>query len=165
MQAAARAHGPAETRAGSVRDGHVDYVLHELEQAARGVDTAFALSNAMEAVARHHRAKCRITPRQREELLGAIVRAQLSALKHLPTSYRREQIDVGMQALAGQVMVWAETFERTTQRKQHALADLNAYARMFRNDLHNISLTEEVARRAWERRNAQIQDLMLPAAG
>ena len=72
------------------------------------------------------------------------VRAQLGAIKHLPKSYSRDQIDAGMQALAGQVMVWAEIRERSTQRTQHALADLDAYARMFRNDLHNMSMLEEI---------------------
>jgi hypothetical protein len=173
MQEAARAHEPTQARAERDRDGHVGYVLHNLEQAARGGDTAWALSNAMESVAHHYRAKseaakrrhCRISLAQRDELLAAVVRAQLSAIEHLPTSYRREQIDAGMQALAGQVMVWAETLERSTQRKQHALADLDAYARMFRNDLHNISLVQEIEQRAWDRRNARIQDLLLPLVG
>lgn len=147
-------------------DHRLWHVHHLLQQAAQRELTAWALSSAMEIVACHYRAKGdRISVAQRDELLSSVVRAQLSAIEHLPASYRREQIDAGMQAFAGQVMVWAETRQRSTQRKQHALADLDAYARMFRNDLHNISLTEEIARRAWERRNAQIQDLMLPIAG
>jgi hypothetical protein len=39
------------------------------------------------------------------------------------------------------------------------LADLDAYARMFRNDLHNISLREEIDRRASQRRDQHIQQL------
>lgn len=162
MQAAARAHGPAQTRAERIRDGHVGYVLRELEQATRGDDTAHALSNAMESIANHYRGAsaaakrvhCPISPAQRDALLRAVIRAQLSAIEHLPSSYRREQIDAGMQALAGQVMLWAEACEWSTHRRQHALADLDAYARMFRNDLHNISLAAEIGRRAWERPNA-----------
>jgi hypothetical protein len=96
---------------------------------------------------------------QCDELLSVVVRAQLSAFRHLPETYRREQIDAGMQALAGQVMLWAETSERSSQRTRHALADLDAYARMFRNDLHNISLREEIDRRALERREQHIQPL------
>lgn len=166
MQAAARDE-PAQTRAERDRDGRVDYVLHNLEQAARGDDIAYTLSNAMESVAHHYRGKseaakhlhCPISAAQRDELLTAVVRAQLRAIEHLPTSYRREQIAAGMQALAGQVMVWAETPERSSERRQHTLADLDAYARMFRNDLHNISLREEIDRRAWERREQHIQAL------
>jgi len=160
MQAAARVLGSKQTRAERDRDGYVGYVLHHLEQAVSGEDVAWALSNAMESVANHYRAKfCEITAKQRDELLAGVIRAQLSAIENLPTSYRREQIDAGMQALAGQVMVWAETLERSTQRKQHALADLDAYARMFRNDLHNISLCQEIERRAWERREQHIRPL------
>jgi hypothetical protein len=77
----------------------------------------------------------------------------------LPEVIRLQQIDAGMQALAGQVMLWAETRERSAQRTGHALADLDAYARMFRNDLHNISLREEIDRRVWERREQHIQPL------
>jgi hypothetical protein len=147
-------------------DHRLWHIQHLLQQAAQREFTAWALSSAMEIVARRYRAKTdRISVAQRDELLSAVVRAQLSAIEHLPTSYRPEQIDAGMQALAGQVMLWAETCERSTQRRQHALADLDAYARMFRNDLHNISLREEIDRRDWERRDAEIQKLLRPDDG
>jgi hypothetical protein len=133
-------------------------VLCSLDQAARGGHTAWSLSNAMESVDVHYRDTKTgpISTDQCDELLRAVVRAQLGAIKHLPESYRREQIDAGMQALAGQVMLWAETRERSVQRTRHARADLDAYARMFRNDLHNISLREEIEQRAWERRNKHV---------
>jgi hypothetical protein len=172
MQSAAKAsepqfEGEQQTRAESDLDYCVDGVCHDLEQAARGDFTAWALSNAMETVDVRYRGKTtgRISAVQRDKLLSAVIRAQLGAIKHLPKSYSRDQIDAGMQALAGQVMVWAETRERSTQRRQHALADLDAYARMFRNDLHNISLREEIDRRAWQRRDAEIQKLLRPDDG
>jgi hypothetical protein len=147
-------------------DNSVWRVQHLLVQVAQREFTAWALSSAMEIVARRCRAKVgRISAAQRDELLSAVVRAQLSAIEHLPPSYRREQIAAGMQALAGQVMLWAESREQPSQRSRHALADLDAYARMFRNDLHNISLREEIEHRAWERRNARIQDLLRPDDG
>jgi len=166
MQFAARAsesHRKAErpTRAESDLDSCVDGICHDLDQAARGDFTAWALSNAMEIVDFRYRSKkaSPISATQRDRLLSSVIRAQLGAIKHLPKSYSREQIDAGMQALAGQVMVWAETRERSTQRSRHALADLDAYARMFRNDLHNISMREEIDRRACERRDQHIQRL------
>ena len=172
MQSAARAsephfEGEQQTRGQNELDYRVDRVRRDLEQAARGDFTAWALSNAMSAVEAHYRdAKIgSISSAQRDELLAAVIRAQLGAIEHLPKSYSREQIDAGMQALAGQVMVWAETRERSTQRTQHALADLDAYARMFRNDLHNISLREEIDRRDWQRRDAKIQKLLRPDDG
>jgi hypothetical protein len=172
MQSAAKASEPHvetehQTRAESVLDYRVWDVQHSLEQAARGDHTAWALSNAMSSVADHYRdTKTEpISSAQRDELLSAAVRAQLAAIKYLPKSYSRDQIDAGMQALAGQVMVWAETREISTQRPQHVLVDIDAYARMFRNDLHNISLREEIDRRAWERRDAEIQKLLRPDDG
>ncbi len=165
MQSAAKAPDPHFETEQHSRGGELDYrvdrVRRDLEQAARGDFTAWALSNAMAAVDAHYRdgKTGPISSEQREELLAAVVRAQLGAITHLPKSYSREQIDAGMQALAGQVMVWAKTPERSTQRTQHALADLDAYARMFRNDLHNMSMLEEIERRAWERRDRHIQKL------
>jgi len=157
--AAQQASSAQQTRQENALDLVVDSVWCSLEQAARGHHTAWALSNAMESVDLRYRNVERISPAQRDELLSAVIRAQLGAIKHLPESYRREQIDAGMQALAGQVMVWAETPERSIQRRQHTLSDLHAYARMFRNDLHNISLREEIDQRAWERREQHIQAL------
>jgi hypothetical protein len=123
MQSAARAYEPHfegkhQTRAESDLDFCVDGVCHDLEQAARGDFTAWALSNAMETVALRYRSKKtgRISAVQRDKLLAVVIRAQLGAIKHLPKSYSRDQIDAGMQALAGQVMVWAETREKSTQR-------------------------------------------------
>jgi predicted nucleic acid-binding protein len=130
-----------------------------LEQAARGHHTAWALSNAMESVDLHYRKTGPISTAQCDELLSAVVRAQLGAIEHLPKSYSRKQIDRGMQALAGQIMLWAETCDESARRAPHVLADLRDYARMFRNDLHNISLREEIDRRAWERREQHIQPL------
>jgi hypothetical protein len=161
MRSAAQASYPAqETRAESDLDYRVHRIWSDLEQAARGVHTAYALSNAAESIAARYRdAAGSISAAQRDALLTAIVRAQLGAIKHLPDSYPRQQGDAGMQALAGQVMLWAETRERSAQRTRHALADLDAYARMFRNDMHNVSLREEIDRRAWERREKHIQPL------
>jgi hypothetical protein len=168
MQSAAQKFEPERpTREESELDCRVDRVRYDLEQAARGDSTAWALSNAMESLDAH----CRdtkdgpISAAQRDELLSAVIRAQLGAIKHLPKAYRRKQIATGMQALAGQVMLWAESRERSAQRSQHALADIDAYARMFRNDLHNISLRDEIDRRAWARRDAEIQKLLRPNDG
>jgi hypothetical protein len=112
MQSAAKTFEPAhQTRAERDQDSAVDFVLQSLDQADRGDHTAWALSNAMESIG----ARCRgtkagpISAAQRDELLSAVARAHLGAIKHLPESYRREQIAIGMEALAAQVMLWAET--------------------------------------------------------
>lgn len=159
MLSASRAFKPSRGTPDERALGHkVEFVLHLLEQAARGDYTAWALSGAMDSVAGRYRG-FKISAAQRDELLPAVIRAQLGAIEYLPKSYNRDQIDAGMQALVGQVMVWAETSETSSRRRRHALADLDAYARMFRNDLHNMSLVEEIERRAWERREQHIQPL------
>jgi hypothetical protein len=169
MQSAARASGPSfhteqQTRAESDLDYRVHRVCCDLEQAARGDHTAWALSNAMASVDAHHQSTKTgpITPAQRDKLLLSVIRAQLGAIEHLPKSYSRKQIDRGMQALAGQIMLWAETCEESARRPPHVLADLRDYARMFRNDMHNISLRDEINRRAWQRRDTRVQKLLRP---
>ena len=166
MQSAAKASEPnAKTERPARSEDELDYcvegVCHDLEQAARGDHTAWALSNAMATVDAHHQ-NTKVGPIsavQRDKLLFSVIRAQLGAIEHLPKSYNRKQIDRGMQALAGQIMLWAETREESARRPPHVLADLRDYARMFRNDLHNISIREEIDRRAWERRERHIQPL------
>ena len=162
MRSAAQASDPTQQRrAENKRDAAVDSTLQCLDQAARGQHVAWSLSNALESVGRHFRDTRAgpISKAQCDELLATVVRAQLGAIVHLPESYPREQIDAGMQALAGQVMLWAEKPEISARRPRHALADLNAYARMLRNDMHNVSLREEIDRRAWERREQHIESL------
>lgn len=147
-------------------DYRLNFLSDSLDRAGRGVDTAWNLSNVFETVELYFRGRSgRISSTQRDALLADIVRVSLKVPAHLPKSYNPDQIDAGMQALAGQVMIWAEPHQRTEQRSRHALCDLVAYARMFRNDMHNMSLIEEIEQRAWERRNIQIQQLLVPGTG
>jgi hypothetical protein len=156
MLSAAKASEPRSSSSDDL-DYRVNCLADSLQRAAHGVDTAWNLSNAFEMVDNHFRGQNgQISSAQRDELLADIIRASIAVPAHLPKSYSRDQIDAGMQALAGQVMVWAEPPQRTEQRSQHALCDLVAYARMFRNDLHNISLVQEIEQRAWGRRIEQL---------
>jgi hypothetical protein len=155
MQSAPKLFDPAlRSRVQDDLDYAVGQTVADLERVARGDHIAWVLSGAMARVDADYRKTVPISNAQRDELLAAVVRAHLGAIEHLPKSYPRAQIDAGMQALAGQVMVWAETREKSALRKRHALIDIDAYARMFRNDMHNVSLLEEIERRAWERRRA-----------
>lgn len=153
---------PAQpTREKSDLDYRLSFLSDSLGRASRGVDTTWNLSNVFETVAAHFRGRNeRISSAQRDALLDDIVRAAMTVPAYLPMSYNRDQIDAGMQALAGQVMIWAETHQRTEQRPRDALCDLIAYARMFRNDLHNISLLEEIENRARQRRANVIETLL-----
>jgi hypothetical protein len=136
-------------------------VLDMLDQAARGVDVAWSLSNVFETVDRLFlKSNSKITARQRDGLLSTHRSCSDGADEYLPQSYRRQQIEKGMKSLAAQVVIWAETPQRTAKRAQHSVTDTRAFARMFRNDLHNISLCEEIDQRARQRRDAEIRRLL-----
>src|ERR1700680_3190586 len=110
MRSAAQASDPTrQTRPENALDLVVGGVLQSLEQAARGEHTAWALSNAMESVDLHYRKTGPISTVQRDVLLTAIVRAQLAVIEQRPDWCSADLIDSGSQALAGQVVLWAET--------------------------------------------------------
>lgn len=146
----------------------VDAIWRSLERAAQGDQIAWSLSNAMASVDAHYQnPRCVISPDQRVQLISAIIRAHAIATVHLPKSYNRNQINAGMEALATQVMIWAETPDRTARRHAHFLSDTRARARMLRNDLHNMSLLDEIKLRSKERysRRAKIIQGLLAKAG
>jgi hypothetical protein len=131
-------------------------------QAARGEYLAWALSTAMSSVMSRcgRRNGLRPSERQRDRLLAAITSAYLTADRLLPPLCRRSRIFYGMEALAGIVIRWAQDDEQRASWPPHAYIDLNAYARILRNDLHNISLAEEIEERAEKRRSALIAKLL-----
>lgn len=146
----------------------VDAIWRSLEQAARGDHIAWALSNAMASVEAHYQNRqVKLSADQRVQLMSAVIRAHATATAHLPKSYNRNQINVGMEALATQVLLWAEATDRTARRHAHLLSDARAHARMFRNDLHNMSLSDEIETRSKERfdRRAGVIRSLLPEDG
>jgi hypothetical protein len=68
----------------------------------------------------------------------------------------------GMEALAGIVAHWAADDEQRAAWPRDAYIDTYAYARIFRNQLHNVSLAEEIEERAETRCSAGIADLLRP---
>jgi hypothetical protein len=143
-------------------DGTVEHIISLLNQAGRGEHTAWALSNAMASIM--SRSGRRKGPRpsltQRDRLLQAIGLAYLKANDILPPLCRRSRILGGLEALAGLVLWWAEGDEQRASWHPHAYVNLCAYARIFRNDLHNVSLAEEIEERAEKRCAAIIADLL-----
>jgi hypothetical protein len=140
-----------------VFDHIVEFDIGLLNQAARGEHLAWALSSVISSImARYGR---RNAPRpshcQRDRLLTAITSAYLTADRTLPPLCRRSKILDGMIGLAGIVAYWAAQDEQRADWPQDMYLDMCAYARIFRNELHNISLAEEIEERA-ERRRSQI---------
>lgn len=149
----------ARTATSADAEVSVEMVAHHLNQAAIGCATAASLSEALYSVALRYRTTPRISNEQCDRLLCDVMLAHLGAICHLPRSYSRRQVEAGMQALATQIMVWAETPDVTARRRKHFVTDLDAWARMFRNDLHNMALLEEIEWRAAQRRERKIDEL------
>ncbi len=143
-------------------DQVVESVIGLFEQAARGQHTAWALSEAMASIMspRHQCSGLMLNDRQRERLLGAIAAAHGKAIDTLPPLCRRSKITVGMEALAGLVVYWAESGKQRAAWPRDGYIDLQATARILRNDLHNLSLLEGIEERA-HRRRAQVLDSLL----
>jgi hypothetical protein len=133
-----------------------------LNQAARGEHLAWALSSAMASIMSRYRRRNGLRPsdRQRDRLLAAITSAYLTADRMLPPLCRRSRIFAGMEALAGIVAYWAADDEQRAAWPRDSYADMYPYARIFRNELHNISLAEEIEERAHRRRASLIGSLL-----
>jgi hypothetical protein len=137
-------------------DNNFEHIICFFIRASRGDDIAWNISNGMLSIhtLTQRRSDLRPDERQRDRLLAEIARAHATALLELPRDYSREQLAIGMNALAGIVMRLAEADEQRASWHPDVIRDLHAYARMLRNDLHNISLAEEIEERA-EKRRAQ----------
>ena len=145
-------------------DHVIEFDISLLNQAARGEHLAWALSSAMSSIMSRYgrRNGPRPSDRQRDRLLAAITSAYLTADRTLPPLCRRSMIFAGMEALAGIVAYWVQDDEQRAAWPRDAYIDMHAYARIFRNELHNISLAEEIAERAHRRRSGVISSLLMP---
>ena len=138
-------------------DHIVELDISLLNQAARGEHIAWALSSVMSSIMTRY-GRCngpRPSHRQRDRLFDAINSAYLTAGRILPPLCRRSTIRSGMEALAHIVAYWAAEDEQRASWDSDTYLDTCAHARIFRNMLHNISLTEEIEERA-EKRRSQI---------
>ena len=142
-------------------DYTIESIIGLLDQAARGEHLAWALSSAMASIMSPYRRRGGLRPshRQRDRLLASVTAAYLTADRTLPPLCRRSIIFTGMEALAGLVAYWAADDEQRAAWPRDAHIDAHAYARIFRNVLHNISLAEEIEERAEKRRSNTIATL------
>jgi hypothetical protein len=149
--------------AGSVEDKRslaIQTVVDLFEQAARGDYPGWALSEAMATIHRNSRVRLGgpISKSDCDRLLAQIVRVQLIAPLHL-ASEAGSQFEIGMKAVAFQVMFWAETFERTASRPTHFVTDTYDHARIVRNIMYNVSLLEMIEDRALAREGVSFEYL------
>lgn len=131
-------------------DRQVAVICGLLEQAGRGQHTAWALSEALASLAK--RRLPLISPAQAIELKQAALRAELAALRLLPAIYSRDGIRTGMWAVGLQIARWAGDNAALKRLPPGVDRDIDLYARIFRNDLHNMSIAEELHERQARRR-------------
>jgi hypothetical protein len=137
-----------------VTSSRVERCLALLDAAARGENIATAMLEAVVAIQRGRQDRVTAGPidlEQRGRLLTAAVRAQAGATKHLPSDYDRVSLDAGMGAIAYQITMWAESLEKTSRRMPDDVLDFHEGARIFQNELENITLRENRAGRVRKR--------------
>jgi hypothetical protein len=144
----------------------VEMDISLLDQAARGEHLAWALSTAMSSIMSRYRRRNGLRPsdRQRDRLLAAITAAYVTADRTLPPRCRRSKILAGMEALAGIVAYWAAEDEQRATWPRDTYLDMCAHALILRNELHNVSLIEEIADRAHQRRAHVLNSILLQAS-
>lgn len=104
------------------------------------------------------RGRERLTDADLADLLAALRAAQAVAMEELPVTFTRGEILLGIRAIGALLRAWNQT---ATQRETWSdiLADRRDQARIFRNDLHNVVLSETIGRRLAARREAVIEGL------
>ena len=121
-----------------------------LMQAGRAVgadDVAFGLSHALFCIM-CRRAGHLISQQEFDCLLNALDLAAENAHRELPRGYSREQLRLGITALAEMIFRWHRSDQSTSAVPRDHLLDVGAYARMLRNDMHNICLALSVVKRS-----------------
>lgn len=93
--------------------------------------------------------KGQLSEGQRNAMLNAVIMAHARAIADLPAAIDRQTINLGMRAVAGRVIAWAETLEERAARHRDVYTDMRCATRILRNELHNFDL-----RRAMKERKA-----------
>lgn len=131
------------------RDDCVAFLLYEFEQAASGEHAAWAMSGAICRLQNADR-RLPITPRQRDSLLRALFSAYRRVVKLFDATVGRAPAAHGFDAVAGLIILWSETAEERAARPKISRKVVDSYARILRNECHNLSLLDELARDAVE---------------
>jgi hypothetical protein len=140
----------APTRAEIAFDDAVENIIYLFQQAARSPQTASALSEAMYSLdLQMSRRDTRKPSRtQRDRLLVASVEAYAAAMRRLPDECPRTAIVTGMSVLPALICYWAASDVDRAARSPSFLPNMNGFARMLRNELHNLCLAEDISARA-----------------
>jgi hypothetical protein len=126
----------------------VAFIVGLLEQAGRGQNTAWALSNPMSRF-RNVREASELTLGQRDKMLRAAALAHAAILDEVPIAWW-EHVTVGMAAFAALIVYRAEDDTRRLTRTPYLL-DMYGHARILENLCWNMSIAYEIADRAYQR--------------
>ncbi|QRM35766.1 hypothetical protein [Microvirga sp. VF16] len=131
-------------------DDVVENVIYLFQQVSRSQETASALSEAMYSLdlQMSRRGMYRPSRAQRDRLLVAAVEAYAAAMRRLPDECPRVSIVTGVSVLLGLICYRAADDANRAARSPDFLPNMKAFARMFRNELHNLCLAEEMSTRA-----------------
>jgi hypothetical protein len=127
----------------------VEHICVLLEIAGRDRFSSEGLFRVMDDIERRCRDVNRtpLSKKSRDRMLTAIVQLEQAAIDNL-AQYEQRYIAFGFEALANQVVLCAEPSTRTAKRSPDDVKDIHAYARMFRNNIHNVFLSEKISARA-----------------
>ncbi|EAS50805.1 hypothetical protein SI859A1_00930 [Aurantimonas manganoxydans SI85-9A1] len=114
-----------------------------------------AAGNAEEGAARH---EPHLDDADLADLMTALRAAQAVAMEELPVTFTRGEILLGFRAIGALLRAWNQTAaQRSTW--SDILADRRDQARILRNCLHNVVLSETISHRLAARRQAVVDGL------
>lgn len=139
----------------------VDSICEHLDQ-VQGIDTHLTMGFALDCFGRWpaKRVRQRITVEQRDRMMKAAARARFFVVKHIDGDGEVETSTTqGMDALAGLILLWAETDEQRAARHPHIALDLADYLALLRADLRRLEILQDIENRAYVREADRVSAL------
>jgi hypothetical protein len=137
----------AEAYQCSPQSGRVATVLRFFQNAVVWPDEDLPLAISEGAASLAASGRSQLSVQDRAEVRYAIFTAADEACARFPADFSRAAIRLGFRAFADQVDHWSETPEQRRLWGDRHL-DVEAAARIFRNECHNLVLKTEIEARA-----------------
>ena len=128
----------------------VEMIVDDFDRAAAGDSVAFHGSDALSRLERLKDFK--ISTAQRDRLLRALLNAGSRIIRLFQSPEQLAQAVEGIEAASTMIIISAEPAGAREALSSHIRFGLQACARILRNNLHNLSLAEEMAEREAESR-------------
>jgi hypothetical protein len=145
---------PSEEVDGSRHHDDIVFIENFFHHVAIGHDPAWHFSTILQTVERAALSKTsnQLGEVARDRLLEQLGRALETAWTTLPSHYHRAQLVAGVHATWQAILHWAQPDAQRSARGGyvHDIADV---MRIFRNQMHNLCLLDQIAERAKKRRD------------